>query len=156
VVVFTGWRDDPSPAFADCVAGLVEELLGELAPEPPARTPPPRRPVWSSGTGCSTRRRSSTPARTATSTSRSAPSCSSIFDQFEQYFVYHRRGGRPGHLRGRSSTGGQPEDLRASFLISLREDAYTQLDRFEGRILNLFASNLASSTSTSGPRRTRS
>ena len=32
-------------------------------------------------------------------------------------------------------------DLRANFLVSIREDAYTQLDRFKGRIPNLFGSN---------------
>src|SRR5262249_3671629 len=65
-----------------------------------------------------------------------------VFDQFEQYFVYHDDEDGPGTFAVEFPRAVNREDLRASFLISLREDAYTQLDRFEGRILNLFASNL--------------
>jgi hypothetical protein len=36
VIVFTGWRDDPIAGLADCVATSIGEVLGELAPEPPA------------------------------------------------------------------------------------------------------------------------
>ena len=65
-----------------------------------------------------------------------------IFDQFEQYFVYHGDEDGPDTFAVQFPQAVNRDDLRASFLISLREDAYTQLDRFEGRILNLFASNL--------------
>jgi hypothetical protein len=36
----------------------------------------------------------------------------------------------------------QRSDLRANFLISIREDALAQLDRFKGRIRNLFGNYL--------------
>ena len=65
-----------------------------------------------------------------------------IFDQFEQYFVYHGDEDGPETFAVQFPQAVNRDDLRASFLISLREDAYTQLDRFEGRILNLFAGNL--------------
>ena len=52
------------------------------------------------------------------------------------------RRGRRGHARRRAPARRQREDLRANFLISIREDAYTQLDRFEGRIRNLFGIDL--------------
>lgn len=58
-----------------------------------------------------------------------------IFDQFEEYFLYHERDNAfaiefPQVL----AQAGLP----VSFLISIREDSLAKLDRFEGRIPNLF------------------
>jgi hypothetical protein len=64
-----------------------------------------------------------------------------VLDQFEQYFVYHPDEDGPGTFAVEFPRAVNREDLRANFLISLREDAYTMLDRFEGRITNLFGSN---------------
>ena len=142
VVVFTGWRDDPVAGLADCVAAAVKELLGELAPRAAAQEAPPRRPARRvepaarrEGAGACRRERADLdePIRTELLV---------IFDQFEQYFVYHGEEDGPDTFAVQFPQAVNREDLRASFLISLREDAYTQLDRFEGRILNLFAGNL--------------
>jgi hypothetical protein len=64
-----------------------------------------------------------------------------IFDQFEEYFLYH--GDADAGPLGREL----PEllgrrDLRVKVLVSLREDALAQLDGFKGRIPNLFANSL--------------
>ena len=64
-----------------------------------------------------------------------------MLDQFEEYFLYHPDEDGEGTLAVELPRAVTREDLRASFLVSIREDAYTQLDRFEGRIRNLFGSN---------------
>jgi WD40 repeat protein len=141
VVVSTGWRDDPITGLADCVAAAVKELLGELAPEPPrARLALDdllvewnrlldEKAVEHAGATADV----DEPIRTELLV---------IFDQFEQYFVYHGDEDGPDTFAVQFPQAVNRENLRGSFLISLREDAYTQLDRFEGRILNLFAGNL--------------
>jgi WD40 repeat protein len=141
VVVFTGWRDDPVSGLADCIAGSVKDLLGDLVPAPPRKQ---RRlddllVEWNRLLDEKAVERAGEtgdldePVRTELLV---------IFDQFEQYFVYHGEEDGPDTFAVQFPQAVNREDLRASFLISLREDAYTQLDRFEGRILNLFASNL--------------
>ena len=141
VVVFTGWRDDPVTGLAECIANSVQELLGELAPRPPRRKLRlddllvewnrllDKKALEHAGA----RADLDEPIRTELLV---------IFDQFEQYFVYHGDEDGPDTFAIQFPQAVNRDDLRASFLISLREDAYTQLDRFEGRILNLFASNL--------------
>ena len=61
-----------------------------------------------------------------------------VLDQFEEYFLYHESGGPfeelAGIIRGR--------ELRANFLISIREDALAQLDAFKTQIPNLFGNSL--------------
>jgi WD40 repeat protein len=61
-----------------------------------------------------------------------------IFDQFEEYFLYHP----PGQIEDRFSIEFSRvlncHQLRVNFLISIREDSYANLDRFKGRIPNLF------------------
>ena len=141
VVVFTGWRDDPVAGLAECVEASVKELLGELAPRPPRRKLRlddllvewnrllDKKALEHAGA----RADLDEPIRTELLV---------IFDQFEQYFVYHGDEDGPDTFAVQFPQAVNRDDLRASFLISLREDAYTQLDRFEGRILNLFAGNL--------------
>ena len=63
-----------------------------------------------------------------------------VLDQFEDYFLYHPDEDGDGHLRASSSPRLVNEpNLRVNFLLSLREDAWAKLDRFEGRIPALFA-----------------
>ncbi len=58
-----------------------------------------------------------------------------ILDQFEEWFLYHSRDGDAGPELVRALGN---VDLPVHFLISLREDALAQLDRFKGRIPGLF------------------
>jgi WD40 repeat protein len=141
VVVFTGWRDDPIAGLAECIDTSVRELLGKLAPRPPRKTLRlddllvewNRRLDEKALQHAGAEAELDEPIRTELLV---------VFDQFEQYFVYHDDEDGPGTFAVEFPRAVNRDDLRASFLISLREDAYTQLDRFEGRILNLFASNL--------------
>jgi WD40 repeat protein len=58
-----------------------------------------------------------------------------ILDQFEEYFLYHPQEDQFAPEFARAVTrSGAP----VSFLISIREDFYAKLDRFEGRIPTLY------------------
>jgi WD40 repeat protein len=141
VVVFIGWRDDPIAGLADCVANSVRELLGDLAPSPP-RKKLRLDDLLVEWNKLLDEKALQHAGATADLDERIRTELLVVFDQFEQYFVYHADEDGPGTFAVEFPRAVNREDLRASFLISLREDAYTQLDRFEGRILNLFASNL--------------
>ena len=67
-----------------------------------------------------------------------------IFDQFEEYFLYHPRDVGEGGFDAEFARAVTRPDLRANFLIALREDALPRLDRFKGR------ASRTSSTTTSG------
>lgn len=65
-----------------------------------------------------------------------------IFDQFEELFLYH-----PSEEGPETFTSGLPAaladpQLRANFLLVLREDSLAKLDRFKGRVPNLFGNYL--------------
>ena len=75
-----------------------------------------------------------------------------ILDQFEEYFLYaSRRGEKVRRELARCVTA---RDLRANFLISIREDAYSRLgDRFGAhpeRLRQLPASRLSRRECRSG------
>jgi len=58
-----------------------------------------------------------------------------ILDQFEDYFLYHPQDSAWTAEFAETVTR---SGLEVSFLISIREDAYAKLDRFEGHVPNLF------------------
>ena len=63
-----------------------------------------------------------------------------ILDQFEEYFLYQSRKGR---FADEVAACLNHNDLRANFLISIREDAYARLgDLFQGRIDNVYGNYL--------------
>jgi hypothetical protein len=119
VIVFRDWRDDP-------LAGLSAQLHRAVAPLlPEGATPPSPDPgslveilrAW---------------------TERLDGDLLIILDQFEEYFLYHGQEDGPGTFAVEFPRAVNRRDLRVSFLVSLREDALAQLDRFKGRIPNLF------------------
>lgn len=65
-----------------------------------------------------------------------------VLDQFEEFFVYHQT-----DVAERFSTelsrAVNRRELRASFLVSMREDSIAKLDSFKGRIPNLFDNRLS-------------
>ena len=65
-----------------------------------------------------------------------------LFDQFEEYFLYHGRESGPGTFDLEFPQAVNRADLRANFLLSVRDDALAQLDRFKGRIPRLFDNRL--------------
>jgi WD40 repeat protein len=66
-----------------------------------------------------------------------------ILDQFEEYFLYRTRESREGRFAEELSACLNRPDLRANFMISIREDAYSRLgDLFQGRIDNVYGNYL--------------
>ena len=65
-----------------------------------------------------------------------------LFDQFEEYFLYHGQESGPGTFDLEFPQAVNRADLRANFLLSIRDDALAQLDRFKGRIPGLFDNRL--------------
>ena len=137
LVVCSGWRDDPLRALADAIEAAVSDQLGELAPEPPPYTAQLEDLLaeWI---------RRLDERAVALAPGGDEPPRSElllVLDQFEEYFLYHPDEDGDGTLALELPRAVMRENLRASFVVSIREDAYTQLDRFEGRIRNLFGSN---------------
>jgi WD40 repeat protein len=65
-----------------------------------------------------------------------------ILDQFEEYFVYHPDAEGPKQFADQFSRAVISRELRVNFLISIREDWLARLDRFKGRIPNLFDNSI--------------
>jgi hypothetical protein len=61
-----------------------------------------------------------------------------ILDQFEEYFMYHPGEDGDGTFAVEFPRAVNRRGLRASFLVSMREDSIAKLDFFKGRIPNLF------------------
>lgn len=64
-----------------------------------------------------------------------------ILDQFEEYFLYPQKDGEGSFAYEFPLAISRP-DVRANFIVSLREDWYTKLDRFKTSIPHLFDNNL--------------
>lgn len=60
-----------------------------------------------------------------------------IFDQFEEYFLYHRTSADAESFEGALARAVNRRSVQANFLLSLREEGLSKLDRFQGRIPNL-------------------
>ena len=126
VVVFSAWRDDP-------VAGLIEAIHSSV------------RHAWnghgSNGVGSRDERRP---------LAETLETCADfvdgdvivLLDQFEEYFLYHPQDQGEANFAAEFARAVSGAGLRASFLVSIREDALAKLDRFEGSIPNLFANYL--------------
>lgn len=65
-----------------------------------------------------------------------------VFDQFEEYFLYHDHESGPGTFDAEFPQAVNRAELRADFLLAIRDDALARLDRFKGRIPNLFENRL--------------
>jgi hypothetical protein len=65
-----------------------------------------------------------------------------IFDQFEEYFLYHPESETGQTFDAELARAVNREDVDASFLIVMREDGLAKLDRFDGRIPNLLGNTL--------------
>lgn len=66
-----------------------------------------------------------------------------MLDQFEEYFLYQSREPEPGRFADELARCVNRTDLRANFLIAIREDAYAGLgDLFKGRIGNVYGNYL--------------
>jgi hypothetical protein len=114
VVVFRSWGGDP-------VAGLCAAIRAAAGLEPSAGEPALAETI-------------------AACTQRLGRDLVIILDQFEEYFVYHPQD--DGTFAAEFPQAVNQADLAVSFLVSIREDALARLDRFKGRIPNLFGNYL--------------
>lgn len=122
-VVFSYWKDDPIADLARSIGEAVKPYLGECpAPAPPAD-------------------RLDLVIEESTGTANT--SLLIMLDQFEEYFLYRSREPVPGRFADQLASCVNRTDLRANFLISIREDAYAGLgDLFKGRIANVYGNFL--------------
>lgn len=60
-----------------------------------------------------------------------------VFDQFEEYFLYNPVSDLSEAFEAEFARAVNRRDLNANFLLSLREDGLSKLDRFQGRIPTL-------------------
>jgi len=65
-----------------------------------------------------------------------------LFDQFEEYFLYHGHELGPGTFDAEFPQAVHRPELRANFLLAIRDDSLSKLDSFKGRIPNLFENRL--------------
>ncbi len=122
VVVFSSWRDDP---VASLIARVQDEVSRTLSN---GVTPSPAHPFTPSSLTDSL----------STHAHRVGGDLYIILDQFEEYFLYHPDENGQGTFADEFPRVLNREDLRVNFLLAIREDALAKLDRFKGRIPNLF------------------
>jgi WD40 repeat protein len=119
IAVFRGWRDEPLKV-------LMEEIrLSVLEAAPGDELEP-----WQPGED---------PVETLRGWTERARKLLVVLDQFEDYFLYHPNERGEGTFDGEFPRIVNEPNLRANFLVSIREDAWAKLDRFEGRVPQLFA-----------------
>ncbi len=118
VVVFSAWRDNPLGELTAQIQHSVARTLGE--------------PAESGSTY------GNFPDVLESAIERINGRLLIILDQFEEYFLYHAQEDGQGSFASEFPWAVNNPDLPVSFMISIREDALAKLDRFEGRIPNLF------------------
>src|SRR6266545_6325415 len=123
VAAFHAWRDDPVRAFADAVDDAVRDALG--------------RPALAQPNGDA-----ALAERLANATALLDGDLYVILDQFEEYFLYHGADAGPRSFTTELADAVSRTDVRASFLLSIREDALAKLDVFKPGIPNLFGNYL--------------
>ena len=65
-----------------------------------------------------------------------------ILDQFEEDLLYHQRDVSPGSFAYEFADAANDAGLPVSFMVSMRDDALSRLDRFKSLIPNLFSNYL--------------
>jgi WD40 repeat protein len=122
-VVFTAWKDDPCRDLALFVGEAIQPYL---AGRPRPTLPPDRLDL-------------------AIEQASEAVDGNLLImlDQFEEYFLYRFREPVPERFADELARCINRTDLRANFLIAIREDAYAGLgDMFKGRIPNVYGNYL--------------
>ncbi|MGF1545716.1 MAG: hypothetical protein ACFCUG_00150 [Thiotrichales bacterium] len=65
-----------------------------------------------------------------------------VFDQFEEYFLYHPKSNDPDSFEAQFARAVNRDEINVGFLIALREDSLSRLDRFRERIPHLLSNRL--------------
>ena len=122
-VVFSSWKDDPVTELASAIGAAIRPYL-----------PDGHSPALPDG-----------PLDEVIETASAAVNAGLLImlDQFEEYFLYRSREPVPERFAGQLAQCVSRTDLRANFLIAIREDAYAGLgDLFKGRIPNIYGNYL--------------
>ena len=115
---FREWQDAPLPPLLEAIRAAAVEALGGQELEP-----------WRPGEPVVEALRSWTGR---------VRSLLVVLDQFEDYFLYHPDEDGEGSFFVEFPHIVNEPNLRVNFLLSIREDSWAKLDRFEGRIPRLF------------------
>ncbi len=122
-VVFSSWKDDPTTELATAVGTAVRPYL-------PDGTDPVR-----PGGGLD--------EVVAAASGAANASLLIMLDQFEEYFLYRSREPVPDRFADELARCVNRRDLRANFLIAIREDSYAELgELFKGRITSVYGNYL--------------
>jgi WD40 repeat protein len=124
VIYFNSWRDDPLMGLLQQVKADITRLLGDIQLEPVPQSGQLDQilETWVDRIGGE----------------EGGAELFIILDQVEEYFLYHPQSNGDDPFAIEFSRSLNRPDLRVNFLISIREDCYINLDRFKGRIPNLF------------------
>lgn len=135
-VVFSAWKDDPSQELIDEILSATNALLGESA----SQLDLPRDSLKSAiDVAVLALER----AVASDGSERMGSSLLIILDQFEEYFLYRARESRVERFADELADCINDPNVRANFLISIREDAYSALgDLLRGRMSNVYSNYL--------------
>ena len=122
-IVFSSWKDDPVLELAGTIRTAIRPYLaGRAEPELPTDR---------------------LDAAIGAASDAANASLLIMLDQFEEYFLYRSREPTPERFADELARCINRADLRANFLIAIREDAYAGLgDLFKGRIANVYSNYL--------------
>jgi hypothetical protein len=122
-IVFSSWKDDPVLELTGAIRTAIRPYL--------AGRPEPELPT------------DRLDAAIGAASDAVNASLLIMLDQFEEYFLYRYREPTRGRFADELARCINRADLRANFLISIREDAYAGLgDLFKGRITNVYGNYL--------------
>lgn len=123
VAMFSTWRDDPIAGLTACVQEAVREALDDqtLEPIPQPSSLADTFRLWTELVG---------------------GDLLIILDQFEEYFLYHKDQEDESGFAYEIARIVKRPDLRVNFLISIRDDAYSKIERLKENILNVFDNSL--------------
>ncbi len=122
-VVFSLWKDEPVDTLQNLIAATIRPFApgGEVAALP----------------------RGNLMETINAASDRTGVSLLLILDQFEEYFLYRAGETEPGRFARELAECVNSPDVRANFLIAIREDAYAGLgDLFAGLIPNIYGNYL--------------
>ena len=123
VCTVRSWLDDPVRTLRDASRAVLQDLAGDAPLAAPRATLAETLRAWTEQAG----------------------TLLVVLDQFDEYFQYHGGEGDGARLTGFAAELAaivNDPTLAVNVLLSIREDAWAKLDRFEGHIRLLFANYL--------------
>lgn len=123
VVFFSSWASDPIEGLSKTILSAVQSCLAQktIDPIPQSRSLVDIIKTW---------------------TERYGIELLIILDQFEEYFLYHGDESGAGTFADEFPQAINDTNLRARFLLAMRDDALSKLDCFKGSIPTLFDNRL--------------